>query len=72
MCWNEVNLVLGFKRAQPTESKIIKHQKKKISIEFPQYFICLRYLTKFRRGFLDSSGSSMGKALQLSSQGGAS
>ena len=26
---------------------IIKNQKGKISIEFPQYFICLRQLTKF-------------------------
>ena len=43
---------------------IIKSQKGKISIEFPQYFICLRQLTKFHRQFVNSGGSSVGKALE--------
>ena len=43
---------------------INKNQKGKISIEFPQYFICLRQLTKFHCQFLDSGGSSVSKALE--------
>ena len=43
---------------------IIKNQKGKISIEFPQYFICLRQLTKFHRQFLNSGSNSVGKALE--------
>ena len=43
---------------------INKNQKGKISTEFPQYFICLRQLTKFHCYFLNSGGSSVSKALE--------
>ena len=43
---------------------INKNQKGKISIEFPQYFICLRQLTKFHWQFLNSGGSSVSKVLE--------
>ena len=52
---------------------IIKNQKGKISIDFPQHFICLWQLTKFHWWFLNSGGSSVSKALeQWSQRGGAS
>ena len=35
-CWDLKEIII-----------INKNQKEKISIEFPQYFICLRQLTKF-------------------------
>ena len=34
-CWDHIIIIIN------------KNQKEKISIEFPQYFICLRQLTKF-------------------------
>ena len=43
---------------------INKNQKRKISTEFPQYFICLRQLTKFHCQFLNSGDSSVSKALE--------
>ena len=43
---------------------IDKNQKGKISIEFPQYSICLRQLTKFHCQFLNSGDSPVSKALE--------
>ena len=41
-----------------------KNQKGEISIEFPQYFICLRQLTRFHSYLLNSGDSSVSKALE--------